>query len=355
MPRSLRRPQQKVSFHAFCRLGGRFDRVRAALRQTAERCSTTPSSVAQSDVTPLEHGSSPPQCWRCQVPARPAPARRTPRSAGAASSGTRASRNRWARIATFSFVGQSFQIPTAYPGRGLPRPKLRPEDAVRLQAWAPNLSRHSRPSRPVPSGSRFPRACASLSSATLSSYAGRRGWTRWWRPTATRTGMTSATPSASPCSAHGRLGVRLGARSTSLPRDRTPYSTATSTAASGTRAAQRAAGSAARFRLEMDFDKPLIADYPALDAGLAGFMWCALGPAGTPGQVWPSPESASVEITPVVGLSRTSAPQYDGPGWFGAGRHALLRCSNRFGRGRANPGPPQLRRQPAGRRQPGPP
>lgn len=43
-------------------------------------------------------------------------------------------------VATFSFLGQSLHVPRAYLWRGLPRPELAVEGAVWLMAWGPQLA-----------------------------------------------------------------------------------------------------------------------------------------------------------------------------------------------------------------------
>ncbi|MFC7540382.1 hypothetical protein ACFQU2_14160 [Siccirubricoccus deserti] len=197
------------------------------------------------------------------------------------------------QITTFKFVGQTFHIPNSYLGGGLPRPEFGPQDAVRLQAWAPNLApltaEQARTFQiPLSAGVRItvfghPQFLhgQALLDEFIKAYGhenrnGERNAFGFTILRARAAGIALGEIHVSPegpenlfhCSIDGSV--------------RYPGCTA-----------QRWIGGP--LRVEMDFDKPIIADYPALDAGLAGFMRCALGPSGTPGQVWPLPGRHQLE------------------------------------------------------------
>ncbi|HEV7267830.1 MAG TPA: hypothetical protein VGN83_23430 [Falsiroseomonas sp.] len=192
-------------------------------------------------------------------------------------------------IATFDFVGRTFRIPTVYLSRGSPQPALREDDAVWLLAMAPDLAPPTveqarnfwRPSSPtvritIFGHPRFLRGQALLD-AMVAGYGhksqdGERdanGYTvlRAPSPTAGSWAEIHVSPEGPDHLFHCNLDGSV------------PYPGCT---------AQRWLGGS--LRLEMHFRKPLIPDYPALNAALASFMRCALGLVDVPGEVWPQAE-----------------------------------------------------------------
>lgn len=191
-------------------------------------------------------------------------------------------------VATFDFVGHTFHIPTAYLWRGTPRPALGDQGAIWLLALAPDLAPPTaeqardfwRPSSPtvrvtVFGHPQFLRGQALLD-AFVKAYGhenrdGERdaiGFTvlRASSPTAQSWGEIHVSPKGPDNLFHCNLDGSV------------PHPSCTT---------QRWIGGP--LRLEMAFRKHLIPEYLALSAALTGFMRCALGLMGAPGQVWPPP------------------------------------------------------------------
>lgn len=192
-------------------------------------------------------------------------------------------------VATFSFLGRSLHVPRAYLWRDLPRRELAVEGAVWLMAWGPQLA-------PVTA----------------------RQVDDWWLARPARVGVVRLTMFGHPNFLHGqalldahtrdgRYEARGGERDAhgfTVLRLRQPsasrwgeihispqgpdelfHCTPDGEVPNPGCTARRWIGGP--LRVEIDFNKSLLAEYPAISTSLAGFFRCALGPLGVPGQVWP--------------------------------------------------------------------
>jgi hypothetical protein len=193
-------------------------------------------------------------------------------------------------IAAFSFLGHRLHVPGAYLWRGLPRTELAEQGAVWLMAWGPQLAPvtarqandwfNARPTgrhvvRMTMFGHpNFLHGQALLDAMTrddrYESRDGERdahGFTvlRLRRPTLSGWGEIYISPQGPEEMFHCTLDGQVP----------NPGCTA-----------QRWIGGP--FRVEIDFRKSLITEFPAISASSAGFFRCALGPHGVPGQVWPA-------------------------------------------------------------------
>lgn len=191
-------------------------------------------------------------------------------------------------IVAINFVGHTFRVPAAYLWRGLPRAALGDQDAIWLMALAPDFAPPSaeqvqgywRPTAPTLRVTIFGHPNFLHGQALLDAFVRRHGHRNL-------DGERDA---------NGFVVLRVPPLTSAIweeihlppegPDDlfhcrlieSVPFPSCT---------AQRWMGG--RLRLEMNFRKHLIPQYPVMRAALAAFMRCAVGPQGVPGQVWPPP------------------------------------------------------------------
>jgi hypothetical protein len=193
-------------------------------------------------------------------------------------------------IATFSFLGHRLHVPGAYLWRGLPRTELAEQGAVWLMAWGPQLAPitarqfddwwNARPTRVrVVRMTMFGNPNFLLGQALLDAmtrdnrYESRDG-------ERDAHGFTVLRPRRADSLHRGEIHI-----SPQGPEDLFHCDLNGQFPSPGCTARRWIGGP---LRVEVDFSKSLLAEYPAISSSSAGFFRCALGPHGVPGQVWPA-------------------------------------------------------------------